>query len=212
MGNQLTIAEVSGLTGLHENTIYGYCRNGKLRAVKELRGPGKEQWLVDEEDIYSCEVPTIANALDPKTARQFKSATERLHETETALSEREATIEEQNGQILELTNSIGSLREELQKSKKLAKSYSKALMGTAPILAELLEQLRSAKNVEKALEATGIKIATESNADDFRKGTVTFRLCGYRLQCDYEPKSVYGYWGKSFGGLYSYLNGPADIS
>ena len=69
----------------------------------------------------------------------------------------------------------------------------------------LLEHLRSAKNVEKAIEEAGVKIATEGLSDDFRQWKITFQMCGYLIQYDYQAKPEYGHWGKSFGGLYYFL-------
>lgn len=204
MGNQLTIAEVSGITGLHENTIYCYCRNRGLKAAKEVRGPGQEKWLIDEEDLYACEVPTIRESLDPKTVRQYKSQNQRIEELEQAIEQLRASIVEKDAAIAGLGEELTGLREEHTETKK-QDGYVKLIWQMADILTVTLETLGKSKKVENAIERAGFSIEYRPSTPDFIQGKVIYYIGGRKIIRDYVAQASYGRLNNERGSLYRYF-------
>ena len=59
MKDHLTIREASIVTGLHRNTIRNYVKAGRLKANLIGEGTGKQKYIIEREDLYSCDIPRV---------------------------------------------------------------------------------------------------------------------------------------------------------
>lgn len=186
MGDWLTIREVAELTKLHYNTIRAYIVTGQLPAKKVSEGPGKEQWLVDREDLYASEIPTIRDALDPKTVRQFKTSTERARDAEKQLGELKLLLEEKEREIAGLAEEKESMQatiktgEQAFVSEKVtdAQDWGNAALG---VMYSAMQKIRSAREVDRLLEEKNASLAYKlvgDPADEEIYWEVQYKLTG----------------------------------
>ncbi|MBU4174361.1 MAG: hypothetical protein KJ625_07900 [Actinobacteria bacterium] len=115
MGNKLTLIEVSMLTDLHTNTLRKYLKTGELKGKKVEDKTGRPVWVVDEDDLYGCEAPTIINTLSPKKARRHQSYSERIAELEGAVDDLTGEISRLEGELEESSAEGKRLKEETEK-------------------------------------------------------------------------------------------------
>ncbi|MBU0494381.1 MAG: helix-turn-helix domain-containing protein [Chloroflexi bacterium] len=186
MGDWLTIREVAELTKLHYNTISHYIKSDQLPGKKVSEGPGKEQWLVDREILYATEIPTIRDALDPKTVRQFKTSTERARDAEKQLGELKLLLEEKEREIAGLAEEKESMQATIKKGEQAfvnekvtdAQDWGNAALG---VMYSAMQKTPSAREVDRLLEEKNASLAyklVEDPADEEIYWEVQYKLTG----------------------------------
>ena len=108
MGISFSMSDVARITGLHKNTIRNYIQRGELKGKKIDEGPGKQRWMIEEEDLRLCDIPQIA--------KHFSLKNDNAYLTEQERKEREylRRIREQEERIAELTEELAQARSALR--------------------------------------------------------------------------------------------------
>lgn len=201
MRKKMTLSEISKQINLTDKTLRKYIKNGELNASYEDLGPGQQRWLVDEEDLYACEAPTIRNALDPKKVREYDTKDDRIRQLQNELEEKDLEIldlkrkdEEREG-----IDDYAILKEELKKQKEETAFIKEAFTALLKAFQVAIDMHKS-KKIKELLEATGLNIEFEMLDEYGAEWEIT-----YEIADKYKTHNKYITGPDTYDGLYSYL-------
>jgi uncharacterized protein YydD (DUF2326 family) len=146
---QVTLTEVSKMTGLHKNTIRNYVKKGLLKAEKvELEGV--MTWVIKREDLYNSGIPRLNSRLGPQEVdiTMSRAETERHAVPEKYLEEMSRLTRE----LLATTEEIAALRARVpalqaaqEERDKLREDLEVARLNNAVLKEKLTEAQANAK-------------------------------------------------------------------
>ncbi|MBU1672814.1 MAG: helix-turn-helix domain-containing protein [Actinobacteria bacterium] len=172
---EMTLQEVSDLTGLSKSTLLNHIRTGGLRARKEPTKTGQWMNVVTEEDLYDCDVPVIRDSLDPAKRKRHKDLSQINKELSETLADRDGRIADLEDAIEKKDRTIAAQPsveqfEEMKDECERAKTFCSLLATT------LWKDIRwnSYRKIRELLEDSGIEIAGPEVGAPFRSGDGPF--------------------------------------